>query len=77
VLYYISPQVWAWRKGRVKTIAKLVETILVVFPFEVELYVPLVLTFDSSAIRSPTWWIRHTPVTRHADSWDLSWTDAR
>jgi lipid-A-disaccharide synthase len=38
VLYYISPQVWAWRKGRVKTIAKLVETILVVFPFEVELY---------------------------------------
>jgi lipid-A-disaccharide synthase len=38
VLYYISPQVWAWRKGRVKTIAKIVETILVVFPFEVELY---------------------------------------
>ncbi|MHB8844117.1 MAG: lipid-A-disaccharide synthase [Nitrospirota bacterium] len=38
VLYYISPQVWAWRKGRVKTIAKLVEVILVVFPFEVELY---------------------------------------
>jgi lipid-A-disaccharide synthase len=38
VLYYISPQVWAWRKGRVKTIAKLVETILVVFPFEVDLY---------------------------------------
>lgn len=38
VLYYISPQIWAWRKGRVKTIAKLVETILVVFPFEVELY---------------------------------------
>ena len=38
VLYYISPQVWAWRKGRVKTIAKLVEAILVVFPFEVELY---------------------------------------
>jgi lipid-A-disaccharide synthase len=38
VLYYISPQVWAWRKGRVNTIAKLVETILVVFPFEVDLY---------------------------------------
>jgi lipid-A-disaccharide synthase len=38
VLYYISPQVWAWRKGRVKTIAKLVKAILVVFPFEVELY---------------------------------------
>ena len=40
VVYYISPQVWAWRKGRVNTIAKLVRTMLVVFPFEVDLYRP-------------------------------------
>jgi lipid-A-disaccharide synthase len=38
LLYYISPQVWAWRKGRVKTIAGLVKAIIVVFPFEVALY---------------------------------------
>jgi lipid-A-disaccharide synthase len=38
VLYYISPQVWAWRKGRIKTIAALVRAIIVVFPFEVALY---------------------------------------
>lgn len=38
VLYYISPQVWAWRKGRIKTIANLVKAMLVVFPFEVPLY---------------------------------------
>ncbi len=38
VLYYISPQVWAWRKGRIKTIAALVKAIIVVFPFEVALY---------------------------------------
>ncbi len=38
VLYYISPQVWAWRKGRVRTIARLVRAIMVVFPFEVDLY---------------------------------------
>jgi lipid-A-disaccharide synthase len=38
VLYYISPQVWAWRKGRVRTIARLVRAIMVVFPFEVEIY---------------------------------------
>jgi lipid-A-disaccharide synthase len=38
ILYYISPQVWAWRKGRVKTLAKLVTAIMVVFPFEVDLY---------------------------------------
>lgn len=38
VIYYISPQVWAWRKGRVRTIAKLVDRMLVLFPFEVDFY---------------------------------------
>lgn len=38
VVYYISPQVWAWRKGRVRTIAKLVDRMLVLFPFEVDFY---------------------------------------
>jgi lipid-A-disaccharide synthase len=38
VLYYISPQVWVWRKGRIKTIARLVKAMIVVFPFEVPLY---------------------------------------
>jgi lipid-A-disaccharide synthase len=38
VVYYISPQVWAWRKGRVRTIARIVKAIMVIFPFEVDLY---------------------------------------
>ncbi|MCP3677651.1 MAG: lipid-A-disaccharide synthase [Deltaproteobacteria bacterium] len=38
VIYYISPQVWAWRRGRVKKIARLVDKMLVVFPFEVPIY---------------------------------------
>ena len=38
VLYYVSPQVWAWRRGRVKTIAGLVDRMLVLFPFEVDAY---------------------------------------
>lgn len=38
VLYYISPQIWAWRPGRVKTIAKRVRKMVVLFPFEVPLY---------------------------------------
>ena len=38
ILYYISPQVWAWRKGRVKTIADLVKTMIVILPFEVDIY---------------------------------------
>jgi len=38
VLYYISPQVWAWRKGRIRTLKRLVEKMLVIFPFEESLY---------------------------------------
>jgi lipid-A-disaccharide synthase len=38
VLYYISPQVWAWRRGRVKKIARVVDRMLVIFPFEEEFY---------------------------------------
>ena len=38
VLYYIGPQVWAWRRGRVRTIARRVDRLAVVFPFEPALY---------------------------------------
>lgn len=38
VFYYISPQVWAWRRGRVKKIAERVDRLGVVFPFEEALY---------------------------------------
>ena len=38
VIYYISPQIWAWRRGRVKTVARVVDEMLVLFPFEVDFY---------------------------------------
>ncbi len=38
VLYYISPQVWAWHKSRLKQMKTLVDRMKVVFPFEVDLY---------------------------------------
>ena len=38
VIYYISPQVWAWKKKRLKTIARCVRKMLVIFPFEEALY---------------------------------------
>ncbi len=38
ILYYVSPQVWAWRPGRAKKIASLVNKIAVLFPFEVDIY---------------------------------------
>jgi len=38
VMYYISPQVWAWRRRRVKKIKKVVDHMVVIFPFEVPFY---------------------------------------
>jgi lipid-A-disaccharide synthase len=38
VVYYVSPQVWAWRRGRVETIRELVRRMLVLFPFEATFY---------------------------------------
>lgn len=38
VLYYISPQVWAWHRSRVKKMKQLVDKMHVIFPFEVEIY---------------------------------------
>ncbi len=38
VVYYISPQIWAWRRGRVKHIAKYVDHMIVIFPFEADFY---------------------------------------
>jgi lipid-A-disaccharide synthase len=38
IVYYISPQVWAWRRGRVRAISELVERMLVLFGFEAGFY---------------------------------------
>lgn len=38
VVYYISPQLWAWKEGRVKTIRKFVDEMLVILPFEKDFY---------------------------------------
>jgi lipid-A-disaccharide synthase len=38
VLYYISPQVWAWRKGRIEAIRRNVDKMVVILPFEEEFY---------------------------------------
>lgn len=38
IVYYISPQIWAWRSGRVHFIKKYIDKVLVLFPFEVDFY---------------------------------------
>ena len=46
VVYYVSPQIWAWRQGRVKKIARRVDAMLTLFPFEVPLYTAAGLTAE-------------------------------
>lgn len=38
IVYYVSPQVWAWRPGRARTIARTARRIVTLFPFEAEIY---------------------------------------
>jgi lipid-A-disaccharide synthase len=38
VVYYISPQLWAWRRGRMKTMLRIADRVLVIFPFESSIY---------------------------------------
>jgi lipid-A-disaccharide synthase len=59
VVYYISPQLWAWRRGRMKTMRRIADRVLVIFPFEEAIY-------REAAI--PVQWVGHplldiTPAT--------------
>lgn len=38
IVYYISPQIWAWRSGRIRQIGRLIKKMIVIFPFEKEFY---------------------------------------
>ena len=38
LIYYISPQVWAWKQGRIKVMAELLDLMICIFPFEKEIY---------------------------------------
>jgi lipid-A-disaccharide synthase len=57
VLYYISPTVWAWRKGRLKTIKKSIRRMLLIFPFEQKIYedhnIPAVFIFGRACPPHP------------------------
>lgn len=46
VIYYVSPQIWAWKESRVKTIKKVVDRMMVLFPFEKDFYTKHAYTAD-------------------------------
>lgn len=69
-VYYVSPQLWAWRQGRVEQIRKYVDRMLVIFPFEVDFYAkhrvearfvghPLLDLIDPVAVKSGAEMLRH------------------
>jgi len=58
IVYYVSPQVWAWKAGRAKAMERILERLLVIFPFEVE-------WFSRNAPNLKTKWVGH-PL---ADRW--------
>ncbi|MDE1171010.1 MAG: lipid-A-disaccharide synthase [Verrucomicrobium sp.] len=52
LIFFISPQVWAWKSGRAKTMARLLDRLLVIFPFEKE-------WFAQHAPSLPVEWVGH------------------
>lgn len=38
IIYYVSPQIWAWNRGRIKRMARTIDLMLCIFPFEADLY---------------------------------------
>ena len=58
IVYYVSPQVWAWKAGRARSMERILERLLVIFPFEVE-------WFARNAPNLKTKWVGH-PL---ADRW--------
>ena len=58
IIYYVSPQVWAWKAGRAKLMERILERLLVIFPFEVD-------WFAKHAPKLKTKWVGH-PL---ADRW--------
>lgn len=66
IVHYVSPQVWAWRSGRVNKIAELVDHLLVLFPFEQELY---------SQTKLPVTFVGH-PLVDKLQPWILGRQDS-
>lgn len=46
VLYYVCPQVWAWNRGRIPKMAKIIDRLMVIFPFEVDVFKDVDLKVD-------------------------------
>ncbi|MEM9444792.1 MAG: lipid-A-disaccharide synthase [Verrucomicrobiota bacterium] len=66
IVYYISPQVWAWKSGRARMMAKYIDLVLLILPFEEEWY-------QNNAPKVKTKWIGH-PIM---DRWQVASTEVK
>ena len=64
VVYYISPQLWAWRHGRIHAMKRFVSKVLVIFPFEVA---DLRAAIDSRRVRRTSAGRSRSRKSSHAD----------
>lgn len=63
VVYYISPQLWAWRPGRIHTMRRFVDRVLVIFPFEAAIYDEAGI--PATFVGHPLVELLETPQSRH------------
>ena len=71
VVYYISPQIWAWKKGRIKKIKKYVDEMMVILPFEKDFYAKngMEVHYVGHPVRSTHWTsARLSPCCPEAES---------
>jgi lipid-A-disaccharide synthase len=73
VVYYVCPQVWAWRRSRIGRIAEIVDRLLVIFPFEAELFKDTRLRPDF--VGHPL--VEKVQAVRDAPNADLPWPGSR
>jgi lipid-A-disaccharide synthase len=64
VAYYVAPQFWAWRQGRVRLLRKYVDKALVIFPFEQEFY--RARGVNATFVGHPLAFIKRPEITRNA-----------
>ena len=73
VLYYICPQVWAWKKDRIPLMAETIDRLMVIFPFEVDVFKDVDLTVDF--VGHPM--LKELREARTAKSQDLPWGEGK
>lgn len=70
VIYYVCPQVWAWNRGRINRMARIIDRLMVIFPFELDVFAgkPLRVDFVGHPLVDEAERIMQAPLE------DLPWT---